>query len=253
VSPPVSSPARALPVVAAAGELLLCSGAEVARVEDTLMRIAQAYGITAAEIYATPTGLFVTLGAEHLTTVRRIVGRTIALDRVSAVNALSRELAASPLDPDVALARIAAIAKQPGPVPAWADPIFAALSAAAATMLMGGVLSDFGPALLANAIVQWVQRTVVSLQLPDAIADFSAGFAAALCALAATTWLGAQFLPLISGGIMILVPGIAFTTAVRDAMAGDLNSATAKGLEAGLKVASLATGVASGLFVTGRF
>ena len=247
------SPAQVLPVVAAAGELLLCSGAEVSRVEDTLVRIAQAYGVAETEVYATPTGLFVTLGAEHLTTVRRIQGRTIALDRVSAVNALSRELVAQPVEPEVALKRIAAIAQQTGPVPTWTDPIFAALAAAACTMLVGGALSDFAPAVLANFIVQWVQRRVVLLHLPDAIADFSAGFAAVLCALAATAWLGAQFLPVIAGGIMVLVPGIAFTTAVRDAMAGDLTSSTTKALEATLKAASLAAGVASGLFVTGRF
>ena len=40
---------------------------------------------------------------------------------------------------------------------------------------------------------------------------------------------------------------------VRDAMAGDLTSSTTKALEATLKAASLAAGVASGLFVTGRF
>lgn len=247
------SPAQVLPVVAAAGELLLCSGAEVSRVEDTLVRIAQAYGVAETEVYATPTGLFVTLGAEHLTTVRRIQGRTIALDRVSAINALSRELVSQPVDPEVALKRISAIAHQTGPVPTWTDPIFAALAAAACTMLVGGAVSDFAPAVLANFIVQWVQRRVVGFHLPDAIADFSAGFAAVFCAIAATTWLGAQFLPVIAGGIMVLVPGIAFTTAVRDAMSGDLTSATTKALEAALKAASLAAGVASGLYVTGRF
>lgn len=221
--------------------------------EDTLIRIAHAYGITEAEVYATPTGLLITLGAEHLTAIKRIQGRTIALDRVSAINALSRELVERPLEPEVALQRIEAISQQPGPVPRWADPIFAALSAASCTMLVGGALSDFGPALLANAIVQWVQRTVVGFRLPDAIADFTAGFAAVFCALAATAWLGAEFLPVIAGGIMVLVPGIAFTTAVRDGMAGDLTSSTAKFLEASLKAAALASGVASGLYVTGRF
>lgn len=251
----MSSPAQILPVMAAAGELLLCSGAEVARVEDTLVRLAQAYGIVDAEIYATPTGLFITLGAEHLTTVRRIQARTIALDRVSAVNALSREMVERPLPADQALRRIQAIAVQPAPLPLaeWLDPVFSALAAAACTMLVGGTLSDFGPALLANILVQGVQRRVVGWGLPDAIADFAAGFTAVFCALAATVWLGAKFLPVIAGGIMVLVPGIAFTTAVRDAMSGDLTSATGRFMEALMKAAALASGVASALYVTGRF
>ncbi|HWI63638.1 MAG TPA: threonine/serine exporter family protein [Symbiobacteriaceae bacterium] len=249
----MTSPAQVLSVVAAAGELLLRSGAEVARVEDTVARIAQAYGHPDVEIYATPTGIFITLGSDrHMTAIRRIEGRTFALDRVSAVNALSRELAAEPVDPSEALRRIQAIGTQLPPVPVWATPGTSALAAAACTMLVGGSLSDFFPALVANAVVQGVQKVLGGFRLPDAIGDFASGFASVLCALAATRWLGADFKPVIAGGIMILLPGIAFTTAVRDAMAGDLTSAGARGLEAIMKTAALATGVAAALYTTGR-
>jgi uncharacterized membrane protein YjjP (DUF1212 family) len=250
----VIEPTQVLSVVAAAGEVLLRSGAEVARVEDTLVRLASAYGIAGAEIYATPTGIFITLGAEHhLSAVRRVENRTFCLDRVSAINHLSREVAANPIPPARALERIQAIAVQPPPFPSWTEPFFSALAAAACTMLVGGTLSDFLPALAANVAVQWVQRSsVASLRLPDAIGDFMAGATAVLCALAAAAWLGANFTPVVAGGIMVLVPGIAFTTSVRDAMAGDLSSAAARGLEAVMKAAALASGVASALYVTGR-
>lgn len=156
------------------------------------------------------------------------------------------------MEPEEALRRLKAIEGQPAPVPPWADPIFSALAAAACTMLVGGSLSDFGPAFLANAMVQAVLRGVARLRLPDAIGDFAAGFTSVFCALAATRWLGAAFTPVIAGGIMVLVPGIAFTTSVRDAMGGDLTSAGARGLEAAMKAAALASGVASALWATGR-
>jgi uncharacterized membrane protein YjjP (DUF1212 family) len=250
----MAEPAQVLSVVAAAGEVLLRSGAEVSRVEDTLARLALAYGIEEAEIYATPTGIFITLGAEHhLSAVRRVNNRTFCLDRVSAINALSREVTASPIPPAEALERIRAIAAQPPPVPGWTEPFFSALAAAACTMLVGGTLSDFLPALVANVVVQWVQRSAVThLRLPDAIGDYAAGATAVLCALAAAAWLGADFTPVVAGGIMVLVPGIAFTISVRDAMAGDLSSASARGLEAVMKAAALASGVASALFISGR-
>lgn len=247
------TPAQVLPVVVAAGEVLLRAGAEVARVEDTLTRLASAYGVSDTEIYATPTGLFITLGSDrHLTALKRVQGRTIALDRVSAINALSREVAANPMDPTEALRRIQAIAVQPPPVPSWTEPLFSALAAAACTMLVGGTPSDFGPAVIANGIVQFAHRASVGLGLPDALADFVAGCTAVFCALAAAGWMGANFTPVVAGGIMVLVPGIAFTTAVRDAMAGDLTSASARSLEALMKAAALASGVASGLFMVGR-
>jgi uncharacterized membrane protein YjjP (DUF1212 family) len=239
-------------VTAAAGELLLRCGADVARVEDTVSHIARAYGIDAVEIYATPTGLFISLGAEvHVTMVKRVVRRTVALDRVSAVNALSRELAADPLEPEEALARIRAIAEQPGPVPAWTEPVFSALAAAAATMLVGGALNDFLPALLANVLVQGVGRVSRVLRLPEALADYVAGAVAVGCGLVLHRWLGADIRPVVAGGIMILLPGTAFTAAVRDAMAGDLVSSGARGLEALMKAAALASGVATALYLAG--
>ena len=225
----------------------------MARVEDTLSRLARAYGITDAEIFATPTGIFVTLGADgYLTAIRRVQMRALALDRVSAVNALSRELAAAPREPEEVLQRLEAIAQQPAPVPRWAEPLVSAVGAASCTMLVGGALSDLGPALLANVVVQGVLRGLARFRFPDAIGDFMAGFTAVFCALAATAWLGAHFTPVIAGGIMVLVPGIAFTSSVRDAMAGDLTSAGARGLEALMKAAALASGVASALWATGR-
>ena len=44
-----------------AGEIMLASGAEVYRVEDTITRICKACRIDHVEIFATPTGIFVSL------------------------------------------------------------------------------------------------------------------------------------------------------------------------------------------------
>ncbi|MFZ5813928.1 MAG: threonine/serine exporter family protein [Bacillota bacterium] len=245
-----AGPGEVLKVAAAAGALLLRCGADVARVEDTVARIARAYGIGEAEIYATPTGLFVSLG-EQTTVVKRVGERTIALDRVSAINALSRELAARPVPPVEALRRIRAVAEQPSPLPHWLDVPASGLAAAAATMLVGGALSDLLPAFLANLVVQGGQRFTRWLRLPDALSDLIAGASAVACALALNAWLGVRVGPVVAGGIMVLVPGIAFTAAVRDAMAGDLVSAGARGLEAIMKAAALASGVAAALYLFG--
>lgn len=246
------SPAEVLPVAAAAGELLLRCGADVARVEDTVGRIARAYGIKEAEIWATPTGLFLSLGSEQrVTLIKRVVQRTMALDKVSAVNALSRELVTNPIAPFEAMRRIAAIGAQRPPVPEWTHPLFSALAAAACTMLVGGVPADFLPALSANIVVQAINRFSGWLRLPEAIGDFLAGGSAVACALLLNHWFGSSVGLVVAGGIMVLVPGTAFTASVRDAMAGDLVSSGARGLEAAMKAAALASGVASGLYLTG--
>lgn len=241
-----------LRVAAAAGALLLRCGADVARVEDTVARIAKAYGVGEAEIYATPTGLFISLVEDqHTTVVKRVNQRTMALDRVSAVNALSRELANNPLEPAEALRRIKAIEEQPSAVPQWLDVPASGLAAAAATILVGGTLPDLAPAFLANLVVQGGQRLTRWLKLPDALGDLIAGANAVACAMALNAWAGVRVGPVVAGGIMVLVPGIAFTAAVRDAMAGDLMSAGARGLEAFMKAAALASGVGAALYLLG--
>lgn len=241
-----------LRVAATAGALLLRCGADVARVEDTVARIARAYGVGEAEIYATPTGLFVSLVEDHHTTVvKRVHQRTMALDRVSAINALSRELVANPMEPAEALRRIKAIEEQPSPLPAWFDVPASGMAAAAATVLVGGALPDVPPAFLANLVVQGGQRFTRWLRLPDALSDLLAGANAVACAMALNAWAGVRVGPVVAGGIMVLVPGIAFTAAVRDAMAGDLTSAGARGLEAFMKAAALASGVGAALYLFG--
>lgn len=237
-------------MVAAAGELLLQCGADVARVEDTITRIAQAYGLEQVDIYATPTGFFLSLGP-GATLVKRVTARTMALDRVAALNDLSRRLSAERLEPSEALHEIEQLAAQPPPLPAWTSSPFSALAAASCAMLVGGSLLDFGPALLSNIVVQGVHRLCRYSDLPDALADFAAGAAAVFTALLMAAAVGSAVQPVVAGGIMVLVPGVAFTAAVRDAMAGDLVSAGARGLEALLKAAALAAGVASALHMAG--
>ncbi len=240
-----------LQVAAAAGVVLLQSGADVARVEDTVSRIVRAYGVGDPEIYATPTGIFISLADQEATVVRRVRNRTIALDRISAVNALSRSLAADPKDPAEALRLIREISEQPMPFPRWLDVPASGLAAAACTMLVGGTLPAVVPSFFANLVVQGGERICRWLGLPDAVADLIAGANAVFCATLLHRWLGVPVGPVVAGGIMILVPGLAFTNALRDAIAGDLVSATARGLEAFVKVTALAAGVGAALYLVG--
>lgn len=246
---PSNPHAAALQVAAEAGVVLLQSGADVARVEDTVARILRAYGAGEPDIYATPTGIFISLSDEETTVVRRVRQRSIALDRISAINELSRTLAAHGLEPTEALRRIRQVAGQPAPLPAWMDVPASGLAAAACTMLVGGTLPGVLPAFLVNLVVQGGERICRWLGLPDAVNDLIAGANAVFGATLLNRWLGVPVGPVVAGGIMILVPGLAFTNALRDAIAGDLVSATARGLEAFLKVAALATGVGAALFL----
>lgn len=249
----MTNPSDVLELLLTVGHALIASGAEVTRVEDTITRIANAYGVTGVEVFATPTGLFVSLnGRPPVTGVRRIRTRVPALDRVGAINALSRQIAADPGHPTDHLPTVEAILNAPPTVPDWLAPPLWALGAAAATLLVGGTAADFLPAFVANLFAQEVLKLVGWLRLPDAVGEFSAGFTAVFAGALLHRLTGANLEAVVVGGIMMLVPGTAFTTTIRDAIAGDLGSASSRAMEALLKVAALAAGVGAALAILHR-
>lgn len=249
----MTNPSDVLELTLTVGHALITSGAEVTRVEDTLTRIARAYDHNNVEVYVTPTGLFISLeGRPPVSGVRRIKRRDMALDRVSAINTLSRQIASNPGHPTDHLPTVKTILESPPPVPEWLHPPLWALGAAACTMLVGGTFPDFLPAFIANLVAQEVLKLIAWCRLPEAVGDFLAGFTAVFAAALLHHLTGANMEAVVVGGIMILVPGTAFTTTIRDAIAGDLGSASARAAEVALKVAALAAGVGAALAILHR-
>ena len=102
----------ALDAAALAGEILLESGAEIFRVEDTIYRIAAAYGAEEAEAFVLSSGIFLTSEGEGRKTFARVKHIPLVgarLDRVSAVNQLSREIEQGLHTPEAAMERLEAI------------------------------------------------------------------------------------------------------------------------------------------------
>ena len=80
-----------------AGQIMLKSGAETYRVEDTICRILQTSGLETAETFATVTGLFVTLSdpsIDPITLIARVSDKQSNLSQVYEVNDVSRRLCA---------------------------------------------------------------------------------------------------------------------------------------------------------------
>ena len=82
---------RRLSMIMEMGEILLISGAEVSRVEDTITRLCRAYGFARADVFTITSSIVVTAsapGGEAYTQTRRI------RERVLSSNAKSRKSAA---------------------------------------------------------------------------------------------------------------------------------------------------------------
>ncbi len=78
-----------------AGHVLLESGAEIFRVEETMDRICRHYGVQSGNAFVLSNGIFATTGSErerYYAKVQHIPVSGTHLDRVAAVNQLSREI-----------------------------------------------------------------------------------------------------------------------------------------------------------------
>lgn len=241
---------RVLLLALKAGELLLKSGAETARVESTTTRICRSCGIDDADVFVMPTGLFLTVNSPGSNTavqsyIKRIRGSRTDLKRISRLNALSRRLEEKSMTLDEAELCVEEIAREmqlPFPLRLAG----AMMIASCFTLMFNGGLTDFLCSLLVGALTYLFQMKLVArLQLNWFVETFLCCAFATAAALTLTRFgLGINLDPIIIGSLMIFFPGVAITNAVRDILAGDTVSGVSRAADAILTALSIAMGAA---------
>ncbi|WP_081700518.1 threonine/serine exporter family protein [Sulfobacillus thermosulfidooxidans] len=244
---PQPAPLDALEAVVEAGLAMLTSGAEVSRVEDTMVRLAQAYRIEPVDVVAMPTALFVA-GPDGRSLVKRVRRRSVNLAVVAEINQLSRDVAKNPIPLNEFREQLEK-AKQRAIYPPWSSILFAAGAAGLISQLMGGHLVDVLPAAVSGGLTQLTRRTLFKTQIPGSLSDLLSAAVATLPALFLARFHTFQLDAILVGGIMVLTPGLLFTTAVRDGITGDLVSAVSRLLEALLIGGAVAAGASLPLYI----
>ena len=227
------------------GEALQNSGAEVFRVEDTLNRIAIAYGAEDVNVFVITSSIVVTLTMPSLppqTETRRLRhAASNDLLTLEKLNALSRRICTAPPSIEEFQRQLNAIlAQHPDPRLHLAGSVLAASSFA---IFFGGNLWD---GLLAGGIavlICWMER--VEFQF---IASFLSGVSTLLLCR-----FGMQFHAdkVLIGIIMLLIPGIMLTNSIRDILLGDIISGSLRLVEAILMAATLALGMMAAIWLMG--
>lgn len=242
----------ALNAAALAARIILESSGETYRAEDTALRMCTAFGLNDAQIMAFPTGFVISagMGGRQESKVFRVLDRSIRLDRIDMVNAVSREAAAGNLSAEEALGRLSGILAGRR-MPLWQLNLAYAFSAAFFSVMFGGKATEFFLAAVIGSLVHILQHGLVRIHIPGQLRAFILGLLAAFVALAAFTLVKGAQEPVITGVIMPLLPGLAMTNAIRDTMRGDLISGLARGAEALVSAVLLSAGVAAALFIRG--
>lgn len=227
-----------------AGKIMLMSGAETSRVEDTMDRIAKAFGVENAQTHATPTGINFSTGITEVNNFLRIIKRPTDLHKIDEVNQISRLITKGELGLESAYTRLKEIELKKSIYTPWMQILAAALASGCFTIMFQGTWSDFLPASIAGALGFAIMLGMDRLLEIRFLAEFIGGFFIGISAyLLVSNGFGMELDKVIIGAVMPLVPGLHITNAIRDLMAGHFISGISKGIEATLTAFAIGAGV----------
>ncbi|QDP42255.1 threonine/serine exporter family protein [Radiobacillus deserti] len=228
-----------------AGRIMLKSGAETHRVEDTMIRIGKAMGITDSQSYVTPTGILFSIEPTSNSYFSRISERSTDLHKVDEVNSISRQLTGGKLTVEAAREQLKKIERTSHVYSLWIQVVVAAFVSGCFTIMFDGSWFDFLPALLAGGTgffaANYFHRFIEIRFFAEFLASMIIGVLAYF--FVSIQW-GVEIDKIIIGSVMPLVPGLLITNAVRDLMVGHLVAGLSKGAEAFLTAFAIGAGIA---------
>ncbi|PKM94381.1 MAG: threonine/serine exporter [Firmicutes bacterium HGW-Firmicutes-1] len=231
------------------GEIMLKSGAETSRVEDTINRILATTNFRTVESFVTPTGIFATLddpSIDMITFVKRVHKRVVHLNRVAMANDLSRRFCSGEVELEEAYKLLEVIKEEP-PYPNWVMILAKGIGAGSFTVVFGGDVIDMCVTMIIGFVLTMMQIVLRKFDTSKFFEDIIGGALIASLAIVFFYYLniGSNFDLIVIGAIMPLVPGVAITNAIREIIQGDFISGISRTADAFIIAASVAVGVGS--------
>lgn len=238
------------------GYSLAMSGAETFRVEESITRILAAYEIE-AEAFVIPNCMHISIEpvlGRPLTRMRRIGAHGNDLDAVERLSGLSRRICAERPAPEIAQKWLEETKKSCKTYTLPFHLLGNVLGAFGFALLFGGTLGDALCAGLCGLLVGLVNKFMDNLHANQFFRTIAAAFPMALLAYAMEVLgLTAHTDAVNIGALMILVPGLLFTNAMRDIIFGDTNSGINRIVQVLLIAAAIALGTAAAWNVASFF
>lgn len=235
---------RVLQTCAQAGRILLESGAETPRIEETVEIIGKTAGVSVS-CYVTLTAVFVSLADQPTTQLTKTKLGSFNLQKVDEINHLSRQFVAGDVDFDDVTRQVNAIDEYAIDFN-WPTKIIGAGLVSVAPMLVFkanwlDLSLAFFVGIAGYLVAQYVGRKTTATPYAKEVAG---GFTISLLAwLLVAGHLGTNAENIIVSSVMPLVPGVALTNSLREIMAGHMISGTVRALDALLIAAAIGGGV----------
>lgn len=246
---------RVLDLAMKAGQILLENGAEISRVSGTMNHICQAFGVATADNFVLSNGIIMTggLNSGYYANVRHIPVGGIYLEKIVAVNEMSRKIELGELTLEMAEQRLEEINAMSEGKTKW-KVLSSAIGSGAFCYFFGGTFADSLVAFTAGAACGLTAFCLLSPRLSKITKNIIGGLVlTVVCALGYLMGIGQHLNYMIIGSVMPLIPGVAFINAIRELAAGDYISGAVRMLDTLLIFFCIAIGVGLGILFFHQF
>ena len=229
------------------GYELAMSGAETFRIEESISRVLSAYDVE-NEVFAIPNYLVVTITTADgtpITRMRRIGMHGNDLDAVEKFSGLSRAYCNRRPEPSEGKRWLQFVQEQRLKYPTYIEYLGDFIGAGGFGLLFGGSWIDGICAGICGIVVGFISKLLEKARANPFFRTIASSFVMALAAYALNALGIAPNPDAVSiGALMILVPGLLFTNAMRDIIYGDINSGINRIVQVFLTAIAIALGTA---------
>ncbi len=237
-------------------DVMLRNGGEIYRIEDTVIHILKAYNVESFDVYVLSNGIFASANEDKedsCSMIRHVPLGEVNLAKITYLNQLARDLCDYNCSIEEGWERI----QKAKDLPKYAHHIqtfFCGLGSACYAFLFGGTMVEFGFAFLIGLAEQVFLHALSKHRVSRFLCNVFASIFVATCSiLIVKTGLPVLQDKIVIGAIMPLVPGITFTTSIRDFHNGDYLSGTIHLIDALSTALCIAVGICLTYAVYGYF
>ncbi len=227
-------------------QAMIRNGAEISRVEDTCTKIIDSFGIVDYDVYVLSNGIFASANEgrdDACSVIRHIPLGKISLTRISALNQLARDICEKKIDIATAWDKLEECKKLPF-APDYLQMIAMGIGSGGFAILFGATAMEGGFACLIGLVLYLLTKVMKKNKVARfAVLLLSSMFITVLAFIPVIAGLNVSLDKIVIGSIMPLVPGISFTTSIRDIYNGDYLSGTIHLIDALFTAMCIAVGV----------
>lgn len=237
------------------GEQMLMTGADVARVEDTVTRICGHFYPGPIEVFCIASLLQASVplsDGTYCTQMRRIVSNDNNLAKLEALNSISRRLCDGTLSLAEASKAIDDVDTME-PYRPWSYYVAAVVGASAFGFFFGGEPRDVLCAAIVALPVMFLDRHPIKNGNPLVNTIFESFVAGILVNVLVLMGLGRSIDHICIGVIMLMIPGMKFGNAMQDFMKSDVLAGSAKFVHAIILTLMIVMGFAISMYCFGRW